>query len=459
MKFQEFINDKVLPKAGELSNNRFLKSVSNGFMVLMPVIIIGAIFSLLNGLAIPSYQNFITNIGIKPILGIPNTITNDILAIYAVFFIAYNLAKTYDKDPGIAGMIALASFLAITPIVNTGNVIKGFLEKNSIVIPADIKIAGVNSIPYDWIGSRGLFVAIIVAIISTVVYSKLLDRGLSIKLPESVPPTIGKSFAGLIPGFIIIILFMVINQLVTIIPGVEGIHSFVYTVIQGPVEKLLGNNIWSFLFAIFTAQFLWFFGIHGITAIILPIFYPVWTSLTMANINAMNSGVSVFELPNIINRSFFSVYALVGGSGATLGICLYMTIKAKSKQYRTLGKLSWVAGLCGINEPLIFGMPVVLNPYMIIPFIAAPFISIVLAYFLTVINILPRLTTIIPLGTPVVMSGFLAGGSAGWRVALFQVAIIIISALIYLPFFKVIDKKAYDEENVNEPEAIKTQTV
>ena len=143
MKFQEFINDKVLPKAGELSNNRFLKSVSNGFMVLMPVIIIGAIFSLLNGLAIPSYQNFITNIGIKPILGIPNTITNDILAIYAVFFIAYNLAKTYDKDPGIAGMIALASFLAITPIVNTGNVIKGFLEKNSIVIPADIKIVGI----------------------------------------------------------------------------------------------------------------------------------------------------------------------------------------------------------------------------------------------------------------------------------------------------------------------------
>ena len=167
----------------------------------------------------------------------------------------------------------------------------------------------------------------------------------------------------------------------------------------------------------------------------------------------------MFELPNIINRSFFSVYALVGGSGATLGICLYMTLKAKSKQYKTLGKLSWVAGLCGINEPLIFGMPVVLNPYMIIPFIAAPFISIVLAYFLTVINILPRLTTIIPLGTPVVMSGFLAGESAGWRVALFQVAIIIISALIYLPFFKVIDKKAYDDENVSESEAIKTQTV
>lgn len=452
MKFKKFINDKVLPKAGELSNNRFLKSVSNGFMILMPVIIIGAIFSLLNGLAIPSYQNFITNIGIKPMLGIPNTITNDILAIYAVFFIAYNLAKTYDKDPGIAGMIALASFLAITPIVNTGNVIKGFLEKNNIVIPADIKISGVNAITYDWIGARGLFVAILVAIISTVLFSKLLDRGLSIKLPDSVPPTIGKSFGGLVPGFIIIIIFMVINKLLTLLPGIQGIHSFIYTVIQSPVEHLLGNNVWSFLFAIFAAQFLWFFGIHGITAIILPIFYPVWTSLTMANISAMNSGVSVFELPNIINRSFFSVYALVGGSGATLGICLYMTLKARSKQYKTLGKLSWVAGLCGINEPLIFGMPIVLNPYMIIPFIAAPFISIILAYFLTVINILPRLTTIIPLGTPIVMSGFLAGGVAGWRVALFQLIIVAISALIYLPFFKVIDKKAFEEENVIDSE-------
>lgn len=455
MKFQEFINDKVLPKAGELSNNRFLKSISNGFMILMPVIIVGAIFSLLNGLAIPSYQDFIVKIGLKPLLGIPNSITNDILAIYAVFFIAYNLARTYDKDPGIAGMIALASFLTITPIVNTGNVIKGFLEKNNIVVPADLKISGFNAIPYDWVGSKGLFVAIIVAVVSTVVYSKLLDRGFSIKLPESVPPTVGKSFAGLIPGFIIIIMFIAINKLVTLIPGVEGIHSLIYTTIQGPVEKLLGNNIWSFLFAIFTAQFLWFFGIHGITAIILPIFYPVWTSLTMANIEAMNSGVSVFELPNIINRSFFSVYALVGGSGATFGICLYMALKARSKQYKTLGKLSWVAGLCGINEPLIFGMPIVLNPYMIIPFIAAPFISIILAYFLTVIHILPRLTTIIPLGTPIFMSGFLAGGSAGWRVALFQLIIVVISALIYLPFFKVIDKKAFEEENVIESEEAK----
>lgn len=446
MSFSQVINEKILPKAGEISNNRFLKSISNGFMSLMPVIIIGAIFSLLNGLAIPSYQNFIVAIGIKPMLAIPNMITNDILALYAVFFIAYNLAKTYDKDSGIAGMLALASFLAITPIVNTGNVINGFLTKNSIILPEGVKVSGFNAIPYDFIGSKGLFVAIIVAVISTMIYSALIDKGLTIKLPDSVPPTIGRSFAGLVPGFIIIITFMLINRLVTFIPGIEGIHSIIYTSIQGPVEKLLGNNIWSFLFAIFLAHFLWFFGIHGITAIILPIFYPVWTSLTMENIGQMNAGISVYELPNIINRSFFSVYAIIGGSGITLGICLYMAFRAKSKQYRTLGKLSWVAGVCGINEPIIFGMPMVLNPYMVIPFILMPLISSLMAYFLTVINILPRLTTIIPLGTPVIMSGFLAGGVGGWKVALYQVFVIILSALVYMPFFRIVDKKAYEEE-------------
>lgn len=446
MSFSQSINEKILPKAGEIANNRFLKSISNGFMSLMPVIIIGAIFSLLNGLAIPSYQNFIVSIGIKPMLAIPNMITNDILAIYAVFFIAYNLAKTYNKDSGIAGMLALASFLAITPIVNTGNVINGFLTKNSISLAEGVKVPGFNAIPYDFIGSKGLFVAIIVAIFSTMIYSFLIDKGLTIKLPESVPPTIGRSFAGLIPGFVIIITFMLINKFLTFIPGVDGIHSVIYTSIQGPVEKLLGNNIWSFLFAIFLAHFLWFFGIHGITAIILPIFYPVWTSLTMENIGQMNAGVSVYELPNIINRSFFSVYAIIGGSGITLGICLYMAFKAKSKQYRTLGKLSWVAGICGINEPIIFGMPMVLNPYMVIPFVVMPIISSLIAYFLTVINILPRLTTIIPLGTPVIMSGFLAGGVGGWKVALYQIFIIALSALVYLPFFKIVDKKAYEEE-------------
>lgn len=445
---QEYIQKKVLPGVNKIAANKFLKSVSDGFMAIMPVIIVGAMFSLFNSLAIVPYQKFIVDTGLKPLLAIPNMVTNDMLSIYAVFFIAYNLAKYYEKDAGTAGVIALFTFLAITPIANTAGIINKFLTTNGIELAKGVTVPAANVFQFDYLGAKGLFVAIIVALVSTIIYVKLIDKGLAIKMPEGVPPTITRSFAGLIPGFVILILFLLINKGISALSlvGVDGIHTLIYTSIQKPMEMFMGNNIFSFLFAILLAQILWFFGIHGVSAIILPIFYPLWTSLTAANIEAMNAGVSLFELPNIINRSFFSVYALCGGSGATLGLCIFMVFRARSKQYKTLGKLAILANVCGINEPLVFATPMVLNPYMAIPWICAPLVASVLGYVFTAIDILPRLTTIVPLGTPVIMSGFLAGGLEGWRVAIFQVVIIAVTALIYLPFIKSIDKKSYANE-------------
>lgn len=445
---KDYIQKNIMPKVNQIAANKFLQAVSDGFMGIMPVIIVGAVFSLFNSLSIQPYQNFITKIGLKPLLAIPNMVTNDLLSIYAVFFIAYNLAKRYNKDSGIAGMISLFTFLAITPIANTGNIINKFLTTNNIAIPEGVQVTSSNVFTFDYLGAKGLFVAIIVALVSTVIYNKLIDSKLSIKMPEGVPPTVTKSFAGLVPGFVIIALFIIINKGVTLLPieGVDGIHSLIYTLIQKPLETFIGNNIFSFLFAIILAQVLWFFGVHGVNAVILPIFYPLWTSLTTANIEAMNAGVSLYELPNIINRCFFSVYAICGGSGATLGICIYMVWKSNSKQYKTLGKLSVLSNFCGINEPIVFATPIVLNPYMAIPWIATPVVISIIAYILTYIKILPRLTTIVPLGTPVLMSGMIAGGAAGWRVALFQGVIVIISALVYIPFFRILDKKSSESE-------------
>ncbi len=446
MKIKDFIQENVVPAANRIASNKFLRAISDGFMALMPVIIIGAIFSLLNSLAIAPYQNFIITTGLKPVLALPNMVTNDILALYAVFFISFSLAKYYEKDPATAGMIGLFTFLAITPLSNTAEIINKFLAAAKLTLPEGTMVPVGNVIPYEWIGARGLFMAIVVGLVSTVIYNKLLDKGMAIKMPEGVPPTIVKSFAGLVPGFVIIILFMLLNKLAALIPGVTGLHAMIYSFIQAPMEMFLGNSLGSFLVAIFITQLLWFFGIHGVTAVILPIFYPLWTSLTAANIAAMNAGVSVFQLPNIINRTFFSIYAITGGSGMTLGLCIYMALWSKSKQYKTLGKLALPANICGINEPILFATPVVLNPYILLPWLVTPMVSAILAYVLTVMNILPRLSTVVPLGTPVIMSGLLAGGGAGWRVALFQVAMVIIDALIYIPFFKVMDKKACENE-------------
>jgi PTS system cellobiose-specific IIC component len=291
---KEYIQTNLIPKVNKIAANKYLKAVSDGFMTIMPVIIVGAIFSLFNSLSIPAYQEFITNTGLKSILTIPNMVTNDMLAVYAVFFIAFSLAKQFDKDAGVAGMISLFTFLAITPISNTSGIINNFLKANKVVLPDGVKAPAANVFTFDYLGAKGLFVAIIVALISTVIYNKLIDSGLAIKMPKGVPPTITKSFLGLIPGFVIIILFMLLNKAATLLPiqGIDGLHSLIYTLIQKPLEAFIGNNIFSFLFAILLAQILWFFGVHGVSAVILPIFYPLWTSLTAANIEAMNAGVS-----------------------------------------------------------------------------------------------------------------------------------------------------------------------
>lgn len=447
-----FIEEKVMPKAMKLSQNKYLGSVSDGFMMLMPVLIIGSIFSLLNNLALPWYQEMISATGLKGLLGIPNLVTNDMLAVYAVFFIAYALAKRLNRDQGVAGMIALFSFLAVTPFGNLGVVIQTFFTDNGLSVPDGLEISGGNFLPLEWLGAKGLFVAIFVGLISAKIYDSLLAKNLMIKMPDSVPPTISKSFAGLMPGFASIIFFILIDRCVALVPvaQVSGIQTGIYHLIQSPMENFLGNNIWSFIFAAFAAQFLWSLGIHGMSAIILPIFYPLWTSLNNANIEALNRGVSVYELPNILNRSFWQVYVIAGGSGVTLGLCLYMVFWAKSKQYKTIGKLAVVANICGINEPLIFGLPIVLNPLLIVPFILSPIVMAVLAYGLTVMEILPRLTTIVPLGTPIIMSGFISTASGGWRVALFQVLIIILGAIIYLPFVRLLDQKAIALEQLAE---------
>lgn len=154
MNLQNILKDKFVPFAGKIAANKYLKAVSDGFMSITPVIIVGSIFSLLNSLAIKPYQNFIDSTGLKSFLSIPNKITNDIIAIYAVFFIAYNLAKYYEKDSGTAGMIALFTFLAITPINNTANIISNFLSDNKIEIAKDITIPNANVLPYEWIGAK-----------------------------------------------------------------------------------------------------------------------------------------------------------------------------------------------------------------------------------------------------------------------------------------------------------------
>ncbi len=420
------IQEKVMPMINKITANKYLKAVSDGIAANMSVIIVGAIFTLIANLPIGVYQDFIASTGLGPILNIPITFTTNILSLYAVFSIGSKMSESYDCNGPIAGMLSLLCFLIVTPLA--------VVEGNAFI-------------SFEWLGATGLFVAIIVGIVVGRLYALITKKGFIIKMPDGVPPTISQSFAGLIPSFIIVPIFLVVA---TIFANTSfgSVHALIYKFVQTPLTGL-GGTFGAMLIVVLVAHVLWLFGIHG-TMVVFSIMMPIYMSLDMANLTAYNAGE---PLPNILGSAFLMTYILVGGSGATLGMNIYMSFKAKSKRYKTLGNLSLPGSVCGINEPIIFGTPCILNPKLAIPFIAAPMACATIAYVLTSLGIVPRLMGAgLPLGTPIVVMGFLQGGI---MVAALQILLVIVSFLIYLPFVRALDKEAYameqqeDEDDVD----------
>lgn len=416
---REAILEKLENYGGRIQENRYISSVSNGLSAILPIIMIGAIGSLINGINVGSYQKFLVSSGLKAYTSIPGSITTDFIALYAVFAIALKLAESYKKDGVTAGVLAIMSFLIITPLGNT-------------------KEIG-NYLPTSWLGAMGLFVAIFTGIGISRLYAYIVEKNFIIKMPDGVPPTIAKSFAALIPGFIIVAIMIAIKALF-LATAYGNLHAFVFKIVQMPMQSL--SNSWGAMVAgTLAMQGLWFLGIHGTMAIGVSILKPVWFALDLENLKQFEAGL---RGQNILGWSYYFGYLAIGGAGSTLGLAFLM-LRSKSLRYSTLGKLAIVPGLCGINEPIIFGIPLVMNPMMAIPFLFCSVLIGTLAYVFISIGILPTSTGItVPLGTPVILSGLMV---AGWQGAVFQVFATMVSAAFYLPFFKKIDQQAFEEEH------------
>ncbi|SDC31397.1 PTS system, cellobiose-specific IIC component [Pelagirhabdus alkalitolerans] len=408
---------KLQKVAGKISSNRYLKAVSDGLMSVVAVLIIGAFSTLLSGMAFDPYQDFITNIGIKDFLEIPAQYTTEMVALYAVFFIAFKLAGSFEKEGSSAGLIALMSFLVLTPTT--------MLEQDPVL-------------PFQFLGAQGLFVAIIVGLVSARLYVLIVNKGITIKMPAGVPPTVSKTFIGLVPAIIIVVFFTIISFLFTFTPF-GNMHEFVYSFIQAPMQNL-GGGFWSLIAFTLVVHGLWLLGIHGML-VVLPIYLSIWMPLGVENLDALAAGE---ELPNIVNTGFAHVFMMLGGSGATLGLAIIMAFWARSKRYKTLGKIALPGSIFGINEPLIFGLPIVLNPYLAIPFVAAPIASVTIPYFLMSTGIISKVAGAhLPLGTPAFFNAVVQGG---FVLLIVQILMIIVTGLIYYPFFRVLDRQAVEQE-------------
>lgn len=430
-KFMDKLESKLMPVAQAISKNKYLVSIRDGFLISMPLLVIGSIFMLIsnfpiqpwidllrkttfNGVSIASYFSNVTNA------------TFSIMAIFVVMGIGYNYAKQEKTNMIFGAAAALLSWFMLMPFT-TAYTPDGAKEA--------IQIA---SVPLDWVGSRGIFIGILCAFFSVKIYKWVENKGWTIKMPKGVPPTVGQSFASLFPVGLVVVIFFFIRIIFSFTPWGNA-FNFIYTILQIPLQKV-GDSLGAMIGVYLFAHILWLFGIHG-TNITDSIFRPILYALSAENLAALTAGQT---LPHIINTQFQDLFATYGGAGSTLSLLIVMLFLGRSKRVKELGKISIVPGIFGINEPVIFGLPIVLNPTLAIPFILVPMVNIVISYITMAIGLVPICNGVImPWTTPPIISGFL---SSGWQGAVLQLFLIALGAVMYYPFIKVIDKQYLKDE-------------
>ena len=417
----EKLESAIMVLGEKLNNNKILMVLRDSFMLAFPLTIFGSIM-----LVIANFPYLGKLIGeanlasLQNILGPASTATMSVTTIFVTLGIGYYLCKELGGEPIYGATVSFVAFLLLTPfeapIEDTGNMLSSVLA-------------------IDRLGAKGMFIGMFAAFAAAYIYSTIVNKNWTIKMPPTVPPAVSKSFAALIPAVVTLTVFLVINAIMT---GVfhANLHDVVYEVIQKPLTGL-GSSLPATLIALFFVQFLWFFGLHG-QIIVNSVMDPIWNTLMLDNLEAYQQGK---ELPHIITKPFMETFTVgIGGSGMTLAVVLLMAFVLKKKQYRDVGRLALAPGIFNVNEPVIFGLPIVLNATILIPWVIAPLIVTTFNYLIMAAGIVPPPTGVsVPWTVPIIASGVLATNS--WLGGLLQVVDFVIVAFIWYPFLKVLDKQ------------------
>ncbi|MFB1049936.1 PTS sugar transporter subunit IIC [Paraliobacillus sp. JSM ZJ581] len=407
---------KFIEIAGRIGSQRHLVAVRDGFVAIMPLIIIGSLAVLINNFPkfgpvdLVGFLNSIFGEGNWQNVG--GTVWNGSFAVIGLliaFSVAYNLAKSYDLDGLAAGLISIASFIMLVPVTEDW---------------------GLN---FAWLGAQGLFVALIVSLLTTELFRLLVNAKLTIKMPDGVPEGVSRSFQALIPTALILVIVGIFQAIMTVV-GEISIFEVIFNVIQAPLQGI-GNTLPAAMVVSFLNHLLWFFGLHG-TNIIGSVIEPIYLPLIEENLALFQDGMSAFEVPYTVTKPFLDSFVFMGGSGTTIAliIAIFIVVKGKQKHpYKEIAKLSAPAGIFNINEPVIFGLPIVLNPVMLIPFILIPVTLTVVSFFALDLGLVPKTVAIVPWTTPPILSGYLVTGGS-WRGIALQLVNIALAVVMYIPF-------------------------
>ncbi|MGL5722030.1 MAG: PTS sugar transporter subunit IIC [Brevinema sp.] len=411
-------------KMSGLLGNRYINVLKDGLVINLIPSLIGSFFLLIVVFPIPGYSEFMTAVLGEGWTKYPISIVGvslDMMGIIGSIAVSYRLAESY-KIPALQPAItSFMCYLLVTPF---------FVTHNSEII------SGV--IPTIHLGSRGLFTAILVALLSTEIYAFLVRKKIVISMPDGVPPAVSRTFEAIIPALVSMIFFMIIRILVDISPY-ENIHTMIIQTIVSPLSSV-GTSFWGILFYVFLLHFLWFFGIHG-ALVVGTLYGPLFLVVADQNRLAIQAGEVA---PNMLIGGTLEAYVHLGGSGSSLAIVIPLLFMAKSQLFKQVSRLSIAPGLFNINEPFLFGIPIIMNPRVIIPWILAPTFNLITAYFATVSGLVaPHPGIIIPWTTPIIISGFLVGGIPG---VLLQIFNLCCSGFIWYCFIYGMDKEQLELE-------------
>ncbi len=424
----EKLEKAIMPVADKIGRNKILIAIRDGFLISTPLIIVGSIFLLIANFPVPGWVEFWTKYlgeGWQTWFTNVSRATFNIMALLTCIGTGYAYSREIEGDKIQGAVVAFVAFI--------------------ILMPTNIPFEGVegpdtiSALGFEYVGSNGIFLALIVSLLSVAVFNWVYKKGWTIRMPDGVPPAVADSFAALVPSLIVVGLFFFIRILFEFTPF-ETAHNFIYEVLQTPLQGI-GDTLGAHMVQKFLDSFLWFFGING-PAVTNAVSTPITRALTTQNLEAFEAGL---PLPNIHTSPFNNFFTNFGGGGSTLSLVIVMVLFCKSERIKQLGKLAIVPGIFGINEPIIFGLPIVLNPILAIPFIGMPLINLTLSTFATRAGIIPYTTGIsLPWTTPLGFSGYLSTGSL--VASVWQIGLVILGCFVYYPFIKMLDKQYLEEE-------------
>ena len=449
----KFLEEKFVPLAARIGSQRHLVAIRDAFVVIMPVTIVGAIAVLINniqgvfaenGLNMVSieegYTNFIRSTGIEAVMNSVNKGSISMMAILLVVTLGFSMAQGLDGDGIATSVVALTCYLGLAPAVQT-MVARVSWETDAKAIEVATSNFGNGGLAGNKLDSNGMFVGMILTIIVAEIFVRLSRNDkLKITLPDGVPPAVAGSFSVLIPAIITVILVVAVGTYVNRFTGMT-IWDIVQKFVAAPLNSV-ADTLGTVILVYFLINLLWVFGLHGAN-IVGAITGPIFTPMLYENTAAYEAGKIGKEIPNIAHG--MAPFAVIGGSGSTFGLIIAILIFGKVQAERTVIGISIAPGLFQINEPITFGIPIVMNPMYMLPFIAGPVILAALTFILMDMNIIERVVLNAPWVTPPILFAFLATGG-GIKAAIYNAISLVALTALWMPFVMVSNKQNANAE-------------